>query len=360
MRPLCLVMVIEMLVCFGTCLSQKPSAHFVFGDSLVEVGNNNYVVTLSRANYPPNGIDFGKPTGRFTNGRTITDILDEELGLKGYRPPYMAPTTVGRVILKGVNYASGAGGILNKTGYTFGGRISMDAQLDNFANTRNDMISRIGAGATQDLLKGSLISVTLGSNDFINNYLTPVLSTIEQKLVSPEEFVKDMMPKYKGQLKRLYDMGGRKILVTNVGPIGCIPYIRDLNSSLGNECAVLPNHLANLFNDQLKGLLQDLNNSLQGSTFIYANVHRIFDNILRNFKSYGFDNADTACCHVAGKHGGLVPCVPPSKVCPDRSKYVFWDAYHTCDTANTIIAKRLMDGDIEDIWPLNLRTLFRL
>ncbi|KAL8244493.1 hypothetical protein R6Q59_010751 [Mikania micrantha] len=77
----------------------------------------------------------------------------------------------------------------------------MDAQLDNFANTRNGIISIIGVGATQDLLKGSLFSISIGSNDFINNYLTPVFSTIEQKLVSPEAFVKDMMPIYKGQLK---------------------------------------------------------------------------------------------------------------------------------------------------------------
>lgn len=119
-------------------------ANFVFGDSLVDVGNNNYIVSLSKANYPPNGIDFGIPTGRYTNGRTIVDIIGyfcyisaslhlhtvvfflhlfflspgQELGL-GLTPPYLAPTTRGSVILKGVNYASGGGGILNETGRIF-------------------------------------------------------------------------------------------------------------------------------------------------------------------------------------------------------------------------------------------------
>lgn len=50
-------------------------ANFVFGDSLVDAGNNNYIATLSKANYVPNGIDFGLPTGRYTNGRTIVDII---------------------------------------------------------------------------------------------------------------------------------------------------------------------------------------------------------------------------------------------------------------------------------------------
>lgn len=54
-------------------------ASFIFGDSLVDAGNNNYLQTLSRANIVPNGIDFqasgGTPTGRYTNGRTIGDII---------------------------------------------------------------------------------------------------------------------------------------------------------------------------------------------------------------------------------------------------------------------------------------------
>lgn len=54
---------------------------FIFGDSLVDAGNNNYLPTLSKANIRPNGIDFvatnGNPTGRYTNGRTIGDIVGQ-------------------------------------------------------------------------------------------------------------------------------------------------------------------------------------------------------------------------------------------------------------------------------------------
>lgn len=66
---------------YGNVDAQKNGlgASFIFGDSLVDAGNNNYLSTLSKANIPPNGIDFkasgGNPTGRFTNGRTISDIV---------------------------------------------------------------------------------------------------------------------------------------------------------------------------------------------------------------------------------------------------------------------------------------------
>lgn len=63
----------------GAGSNEGLGASFIFGDSLVDAGNNNYLQTLSKANIPPNGIDFkasgGQPTGRYTNGRTIGDIV---------------------------------------------------------------------------------------------------------------------------------------------------------------------------------------------------------------------------------------------------------------------------------------------
>lgn len=341
------------------CLAGNVPANFVFGDSLVDAGNNNYIVSLSKANYIPNGIDFGKPTGRYTNGRTIVDIIGQKVGFKDFTPPYLAPTTVGDVVLKGVNYASGGGGILNYTGKIFGGRINLDAQLDNFANTRQDIISRIGAPAALKLFQRSLFSVTIGSNDFINNYLTPILSAAEQKLVSPQTFVGTMISRFRLQLTRLYSLGARRIIVANVGPIGCIPYQRDTTPGVGDDCASLPNQMAQLFNTRLKSLVAELSTSLEGSKFVYADVYSIVDDIIQNYESFGFENANSSCCYIAGRFGGLIPCGPPSKVCSDRSKYVFWDPYHPSDAANEIMATRLLGGDSDDIWPMNIRQLIQ-
>lgn len=50
--------------------------YFIFGDSLADNGNNNFLNTLAKANYSPYGIDFPYgSTGRFTNGRTIVDVI---------------------------------------------------------------------------------------------------------------------------------------------------------------------------------------------------------------------------------------------------------------------------------------------
>ncbi|KAJ4868842.1 hypothetical protein Rs2_49609 [Raphanus sativus] len=361
--PICLCQVIALSILFipEVCLAgKKIPASFVFGDSLVDAGNNNYLTTLSKANYDPNGIDFGSATGRFTNGRTIVDIVIQALGSDELTPPNLAPTTRGSLVLKGVNYASGGSGILNSTGKLFGDRINVDAQLDNFATTRQDIISWIGESAAAKLFGSAIFSVTTGSNDLINNYFTPVVSTLERKAVPPEDFVDTMISRFRLQLTRLYELGARKIVVINIGPVGCIPFSRESDPTAGDECSVEPNEVAQMYNLQLKTVVDDLNANLQGSRFVYADVFRIVYDIIQNYGSYGFESEKVPCCSLAGKVGGLIPCGPSSKVCTDRSKYVFWDPYHPTEAANIIIARRLLSGDTSDIFPINIRQLANL
>jgi len=52
-------------------------AVIVFGDSILDTGNNDYIETIMKADFKPYGRDFlgGKPTGRFSNGRIPSDFL---------------------------------------------------------------------------------------------------------------------------------------------------------------------------------------------------------------------------------------------------------------------------------------------
>lgn len=91
MLPL-LVLVLYLLGLMSAAQIQTPkagfnnsgiSAIFVFGDSTVDPGNNNYIGTSFRSDFPPYGRDFVNhiPTGRFTNGRLVTDFAGK---LHGY------------------------------------------------------------------------------------------------------------------------------------------------------------------------------------------------------------------------------------------------------------------------------------
>lgn len=53
----------------------------------------------------------------------------------------------------------------------------------------------------------------------------------------------------------------------------------------------------------------------------------------------GFKSSHTSCCNVDTTVGGL--CLPNAQVCANRKDYVFWDAYHTSDAANQVIADKM-------------------
>jgi len=63
---------------FGSSKAEMVPAVYVFGDSLVDVGNNNYLtLSIAKANHRHYGIDFPthKPTGRFSNGKNAADFV---------------------------------------------------------------------------------------------------------------------------------------------------------------------------------------------------------------------------------------------------------------------------------------------
>jgi len=67
----------------GNAQNTLVPAIITFGDSAVDVGNNDYLPTIFKANYLPYGRDFfnHQPTGRFCNGKLATDITGEEINL---------------------------------------------------------------------------------------------------------------------------------------------------------------------------------------------------------------------------------------------------------------------------------------
>ncbi|PIA55275.1 hypothetical protein AQUCO_00800177v1 [Aquilegia coerulea] len=345
------ILVICMIILFhagssGVVAAPLVPAMFVFGDSLVDSGNNNYLSSMAKANYMPYGIDFtGWPTGRFTNGRTIADFLGEKLGLP-YIPAYADPNTVGTRMVDGVNYASAAAGILDETGQNYGQRFSLSQQVLNFQNTVNQLRYEMGGNITQHLAK-SIAFLVFGSNDYINNYL------IYRPSYSPEDFANLLINHYTRQLLALHSMGLRKFLVAGVGPLGCIPSQRA--TAPPGSCVNSVNQMLGTLNVGLRKLVAQLNSDHPGAMFVYGNTYGGMGDILNNPGAYGFSITDRGCCGVRSQ--GQVTCLPYSVPCPNRSQYVFWDAFHPTQSTNAVLAQRAFVGPQNDVYPMNVQQL---
>ncbi|GJN26669.1 hypothetical protein PR202_gb14618 [Eleusine coracana subsp. coracana] len=342
-----------------------PHALFIFGDSLVDAGNNDYLVTLSKANAPPYGVDFehsaGKPTGRFTNGMTITDVIGEALGQKSFAPPYLAPNSSAERANIGINYASGSSGIFDETGSFYIGRIPLSQQISYFEKTRAQVLETLGEEAAKDLFKKALFVVAAGSNDILE-YLTPSIPFLGREKPDPSYFQDVLVSNLTFHLKRLNEMGASKFVVSDVGPLGCIPYVRALKFMPRGECSASANRVTEGYNQKLKMMVGQMNQEMgPESKFVYANTYEIVTEIIQHYNRYGFDNALDPCC------GGSFPpflCIgiansSSTSLCKDRSKYVFWDAFHPTEAANFIVAAKLLDGDAAAASPINVRQLYQ-
>ncbi|CAJ2628437.1 unnamed protein product [Trifolium pratense] len=333
-------------------------AFFVFGDSLVDNGNNNYLATTARADSPPYGIDFPtrEPTGRFSNGLNIPDLISQEIGTEPILP-YLSPNLKGDKLLVGANFASAGVGILNDTGFQFIEIIRMSKQLDFFEEYKGRVSDLIGEEESEKLINGALVLITCGGNDFVNNYYL-VPRSLRSRQYSLSKYVKYLISEYRKILRKLYHLGARKVLVTGTGSMGCAPAELALKSVNG-ECDVELERAAALYNPQLVKMVKGLNKNIGDDVFIAANALKMQDDFITNPELYGFVTSKEACCG-QGPYNGIGLCTPLSNLCQNRDLYVFWDQFHPSEKANRIIVKQILTGSNEYMHPMNLSTILAM
>ncbi|KAA8543447.1 hypothetical protein F0562_021058 [Nyssa sinensis] len=354
------VLVIALVLVIGTVAPQAEAARafFVFGDSLVDSGNNNYLATTARADSPPYGIDYPthRPTGRFSNGLNIPDLISEQLGSESTLP-YLSPQLNGQKLLVGANFASAGIGILNDTGIQFARIIRIYQQMEFFQEYQQRVSAIIGPAGAQQLVNQALVLITLGGNDFVNNYFLMPYSARRLQYSLPD-FSRYIISEYRNILKTLYELGARRVLVTGSGPLGCVP--SQLVSGGGNgKCAEGPQQAAAIYNPELVQMLKSLNQELGSDVFIAANAMDMHNDFINNPQAFGFVTSKRACCG-QGPYNGLGVCNPRSNLCPNRSLYAFWDPFHPTERANRYIVQTIVTGSTKYMNPMNLSTIMAM
>ncbi|KAF8722012.1 hypothetical protein HU200_022636 [Digitaria exilis] len=328
-------------------------AIYVLGDSLADVGNNNHLVTLLRADFAHNGIDYPghKATGRFSNGKNSVDFLADSLGLAS-PPPYLAVAKNSNAnYANGVNFASGGAGVSNATNKDQ--CLSFDKQLDYLSSVSASLAQSLGQSQAATHLAKSLFAITIGSNDIIH-YAKSSSSSSDP---SPQPFVDSLAQTLSAQLQRLYDMGARKLVFLGVGPVGCCPSLRELSST--KDCSAVANDAAVRYNAAAASLLgamaakhADMSYALFDSS---AALLRFIDSPAAN----GFAEAKAACCGL-GDMNAKIGCTPLSLYCANRTGYVFWDFYHPTEATARKLTAMAFDGSAPLISPMNIRQLSAL
>lgn len=331
---------------------------FSFGDSLIDTGNFiHYSKAPGSVSRPPYGRTFfGRPTGRWSDGRLIVDFIVERLGYP-YWPAYLQAKSPARKedFRYGANFAVASGTALNQllfqkkrldvsgiTPYSLGIQIGWFKKvLAAIAPTKKER---------EEVMAKSLFLVgEIGANDYNHPFF-------QNKTLG---WVKPLVPKVirsiAMSIEALIGLGAKTIYVPGVFPLGCVP--RYLFFYRGGEpgdydsagCLRWLNGLTGFHNDMLKAKIRDLRHAHPGVSITYVDYYDEIISIITTPAPNGFDPAKVlyACCGGGGPYNAnlAIKCPDPGAVrCPDPSKYVSWDGLHMTEAVYRIMARGMLDG----------------
>ncbi|KAI3464804.1 hypothetical protein Pfo_021467 [Paulownia fortunei] len=326
-----------------TSLPQNSTipAVIVFGDSVVDTGNNNYITTIVKVNYPPYGKDFmgGKPTGRFSDGKVPSDLIAEELGIKDLLPAYFDPTLQAQDLLTGVNFASGGAGFDPLTSDLVS-VLSLSDQLEMFKDYIRKLEQIVGYERTSTILSESLIVVVAGSNDITNTYFGTPLRKSHYDVSS----YTDLLVSYASSfMQDLYRLGARRIGVFGLPPLGCLPSQRTLKGGAERKCIDMYNQVAELFNNKLSAEVDSINSRYLLARVTYIDIYNLPLDLIHNPQKYGFRISNKGCCGT----GTIEVAFLCKYTCPNVSDYVFWDSFHLTEKAYRLLVHQILKHSIK-------------
>ncbi|XP_042068349.1 GDSL esterase/lipase At5g45960-like [Salvia splendens] len=315
-------------------VNTTTSAFFVFGDSTVDSGNNNYIPTISRSNFSPYGKDLPDhiATGRFTNGKLVTDFLSSYAGIKDMIPPYLDPTLTVEDLKTGVCFASAGTGFDPLTAQ-INGVIPIQKQLKYFKEYKSRMEVEIGKEKTRRLISSAFFLISAGTNDFMVNYYGP--TKIRSKTYNISGYQEFLLQQGQQLIQGLLGLGARKIAFVGLPPIGCVPAVITLNSDNAlthRGCIQRLSAVARRYNTLLQIKLAAIQKQIPAATIVYVDIFNPIDRMVRNPQQFGFENVNMGCCG-SGMIEFSVLCNKLSPVCLDNSKYLFWDSVHPTQAA---------------------------
>ncbi|KAE8770103.1 GDSL esterase/lipase [Hordeum vulgare] len=344
---------------------KKPvvPAVIVFGDSTVDTGNNNVIGTVLKSNFPPYGRDLqGGATGRFCNGRLPPDFVSEALGLPPLVPAYLDPAYGIEDLATGVVFASAGSGLDNATAGVLNPlfrkqhsserentsadrllRMHMQAvipmwkEVEYFKEYQRRLARHAGRARARHIVSNAVYVVSVGTNDFLENYYLLVTGRFVQFTVA--EYQDFLVARAEEFLTAIYHLGARRVTFAGLSAIGCVPLERTLNLLGGGGCNEEYNQVARDYNVKVKAMIARLRAGLRGYRIAYINVYDDMVDIIAHPEKLGLENVAEGCCATGKVEMGYMCNDRSPLTCDDADKYFFWDSFHPTEKVNRFFAK---------------------
>ncbi|XP_047079266.1 GDSL esterase/lipase At4g26790-like [Lolium rigidum] len=322
----------------------RVPAVIVFGDSTVDTGNNNQIGTTLRSNFPPYGRDMpggARATGRFGNGRLPPDFISEALGLPPLVPAYLDPAYGIADFARGVCFASAGTGVDNATAGVLS-VIPLWKEVEYYKEYQVRLRAYAGAARARAIVRGALHVVSIGTNDFLENYY--MLGTGRFLQYTVAEFSDFIVDGARWFLSEIHRLGARRVTFAGLSPIGCLPLERTTSLLRGRGgCIEEYNRVAREYNAKLEAMVRGLRAKLPTLKLAYIPVYDAMLDFITNPGKFGLENVEEGCCATGMFEMGFMCNDQAPLTCDDADKFLFWDAFHPTQKINRIMANNTLN-----------------
>ncbi|XP_066308269.1 GDSL esterase/lipase At5g03610-like [Miscanthus floridulus] len=305
---------------------KQSSPVWVFGDSYADTGNlGDLGRELTRVWYDPYGVTFpGRPTGRFSDGRVLTDFIASAIGVPTPVAYKLRRGAARGLMARGMNFAVGGAGVLD-TGYF---QRNIGAQIDLFQAHHPPPTRGCDAGIAVVVVAGNDYSYAAEKDNSTSAAIAYIPAVVRQ---------------LREQLRRLRDeVGMRKVVVTNLHPMGCTPlFTRALNYT---ACDPLANAGAAQHNAALQSVLAALDPA--NRTFLLLDLNTPFAAFVEDARAAAaerFAEPRRPCCESFSADGHCGQQDESGRrqytLCDDPSKHFYWDDVHPTQAGWAAVAR---------------------
>ena len=161
-------------------------------------------------------------------------------------------------------------------------------ELEYYKEYQQKLRAYVGEKKANQILREALYLMSLGTNDFLENYY---IFPTRQSQFSVRQYQDYLLGLGEYFIRELHGLGVRKLSITGLPPMGCLPLERATNIMGQNECQDEYNNVALEFNRKLEGLVAKLNKDLPGMRMVSSPAYDIFYQIIRRpalFGKYAF------------------------------------------------------------------------
>nr|CAB3503110.1 unnamed protein product [Digitaria exilis] len=202
--------------------------------------------------------------------------------------------------------------------------------------------SHLGRSRAAAIIRGALHVVSIGTNDFLENYFLFATGRFAQFTVA--EFEDFLVAGARAFLARIHGLGARRVTFAGLAAIGCLPLERTTNElrGRGGGCVEEYNDVAKSYNAKVKAMVRGLRDEFPTLRIAFVSVYESFLNIINDPGKYGLENVEEGCCATGKFEMGIMCNEDAPMTCDDADKFLFWDAFHPTEKVNRLMANHTL------------------